>query len=346
MRILPAAIKEHPYVQALANKISPPPPRAPAADWITTLEPAEQKSWIAHKWTHAKQKLFFATWRIYYFFVCLIWGEPTYKIPELQMEKLFSDGQIEEMRKNYSGLGKEKWRESIDGMYHKHGKWVFDRGLHNGTVEPGFIISLEKNAYPLISHYLGTRTTTEFFLTVHRAACWHFKGDYTGTNMGTEAIGMFRGLHNHIFFRCSAGDEMTKKGLQEFADFKPNLGHVAWINEDKSRCRVNYSPKTQEEIAAHMTQFLNDFYTTIKSAKTRHEKIHAIGYLAKKMDWLHGPRDGSGRSAMLFLQKHLTEFIGHPGIFEDPLMMTTMPMEQFVTYIEDALLKWEIVKAS
>lgn len=283
---------------------------------------------------------------IYYFFKKLFFGEPVYKIPQLQVTKLFSEEEVGKMRKSWWQLGKEKWKEAIDGKDHKHGKWVFDQGLHGGTIEEGFVVSMEKNAFPFMSQYLGTKTTTEMFLELHKAACWHFKGAANGTLMGTDRIGKFRTLSDHLYYTCTITNEKYVEGLKEIVRFKDKLGTLAWITGDKKKCKVSYALKSSEEVRAHLQSYLDEFYVEIGKAVTKKEKILAIVWLAKKMDWLHACRDGCGRSSVLFLQKHLTEYVGHPTIMESPAEITQMPLLSLVTTIEEGLEKWEKLAAA
>ena len=284
--------------------------------------------------------------RIWRFIFCCCHKRPIYQLPTLKLEKLFKEGEIETMHQNWKGLGEKKWMEIIDGDCHKHGKYVFDRGLHGGSVEPGFIISFEENVVPLVERYLGTRTTPKFFLEVHKAACWHFDGSMNDTQLGQERIGVFRGEDDHMTCSYSLGKETTIEDWQEFLNFEPKLGKVKWTDETHTKLKASYIARSPEEIRAIMALMLDDFYNTIQQdGLATREKIRACAKLAKEMDWLHPPRDGATRTSLLILQKHLTEYVGHPAIVEDPHMMTKMGLERFTTYLENALERWEKEKS-
>ena len=278
--------------------------------------------------------------RVWYFFKGLCVREPKYLIPAVKVDTRFNEAEIAKMRDNWNAMGANKWKLAIDGKHHSKGKWVFDKGLHGGTVEPGYVVSMENNALPLISKYLGTRTNCDLILKLHEAACWHFKGTVNSTLMGKEGIGKFRGKDSNVSCTYTLTESSSQKGMEEFLTFKPKLGNVEWVDNSKKKCKISYLVKAEHEIRSHMKTFLGDFYREIVRAKTREKKILAIAWLAKKMDFLHLVRDCSTRTSLLTMQKHLTEYLGHPGIFDNPNMMTELPIKDLVKYIDNALEKY------
>ncbi len=284
--------------------------------------------------------------RLFRFLTCCCTARRAYTFPELKMESLFQEDEVEAMQENWNGLGKKKWMEAISGKYHEHGKYVFDEGLHGETVEPGYFASLKENVFPLIEKYLGTRTTPEFFLEVHKAGCWHFDGDLTDTLMGPEKIGVFRGEEDHIVCEHSA-DEHEDTDRIEFLAFKPSLGTLEWTDETKTTLRRRFTIFSQEQIRQIMAMILDDFYKTIgPEGLSQRKKIRACAKLCKEIIWLHPPRDGRTRTCLLILQKHLTEYVGHPAILEDSYMMAQKGLESLTDYLEKALACWEREKAS
>jgi len=268
-------------------------------------------------------------------------------MPQLKLERVCPEGDIPAMRTNWRGLGEKKWIERIDGDQHKHGKYVFDKGLHNGSVEPGFIVSYDENVVPLIEAHLGLRTTPEFFLALHEASCWHFDGDRTDTLMGTEKVGVFRGTDDHISCTYTLGKDSLMADFQEFLDFVPKLGTLKWVDEDKKQIHMVYKRFTPEEVKQILSAMLDDFYVAIlQPGLSQRDKFRACAKLAKEMDWLHPPRDGATRTCLDLLQKHMTEFLGHPVILEDPHMMTKMGLERFTDYLEQGFARWEKERAT
>ncbi len=53
----------------------------------------------------------------------------------------------EEAKKVFWSLGEDWWRQIIDGKHQKHGKLVFDQGLHGGKIEPGYLKGVEDGSH-------------------------------------------------------------------------------------------------------------------------------------------------------------------------------------------------------
>ena len=276
---------------------------------------------------------------IWYFIKSCFCYRSAYKIPKLHLEKLFGSSEIAAMRTEYWALKENKWMEAIDGEYHYLGKFVFDEALHERTKEPGFVGSMENHAFPLISKYLGRKTSSDFFLEVHKAACWHFAGASNGTLMGHERIGIFRNEEDTIYCNYSSHFPPSDEGWRGFTD--SDSGTIAYTDASRSRIHMRYHLMSSAQVRERLDQYLDEFYKEIAGATERDQKIVAIARLSQKMDWLHAVRDGSGRSCVLVLQKHLTEYIGHPGIFNYPVRMTTFSLDMWVEEIKAALSSWE-----
>src|SRR5581483_7159556 len=134
--------------------------------------------------------------------------------------------------KLYWGLGRaNKWRESIDGRYHHLGREVFDRGLHQGTVEPGFIASMEES-YGFIEQALNRKIDADWYLNLHKHTCAHFNGDPSAFLMGQEKVGVFRDsddpihctLANHYAVSQQAKNEFEALDRQIAMEFGPGYG--------------------------------------------------------------------------------------------------------------------------
>jgi hypothetical protein len=99
----------------------------------------------------------------------------------------------EQAQKTFWGLGDQFWMQIIDGKYHYYGPKVFDEGLHNGEVEPGFLESL-KNGCEFVSEHLCEKLTVEFYKDLHKKLCAHFKGAENSTEISADKTGYFRDL--------------------------------------------------------------------------------------------------------------------------------------------------------
>lgn len=88
-------------------------------------------------------------------------------------------------------LGDRFWMQIIDGKYHQWGPMVFDEALHKGKKEPGFFASLKEGCNFAADH-LTEAPSIEFYKSLHKKLCSHFKGKETNTVMSVEETGKFR----------------------------------------------------------------------------------------------------------------------------------------------------------
>ena len=98
------------------------------------------------------------------------------------------------------GLGDNWWKQIYDGKYHQFGSEVFDKGLHEGKVEPGFYNSI-KNASEYAAEQIGQSLTIECYKRIHQLACAHFPHvSRNQINVDIENIDNFRNT-NCSWFR-------------------------------------------------------------------------------------------------------------------------------------------------
>jgi len=252
-----------------------------------------------------------------------------------------TDLSVENVRKAYLGLGQRKWKECIDGCYHKYGKEVFDKGLHHGTVEPGYYAGMEK-AFKFVSDTLNRRITPEWYLTLHRIACGHFKGDANGTLMGPEKVGVFRDKTDIISCHFPHGTNyaMSKEAKEEF-----NAADFGTLTDDGKQITVNYKIMSRPEIRVRFEKYTDQFYNEIAVSKTPDEKLAAICKYSQLLEWLHPPRDGMGRTVMFgVLNKILSENGFHPMLPEYPYISECRGLKEWTEYVKKGLLAWESEK--
>jgi hypothetical protein len=236
------------------------------------------------------------------------------------------------MKEIYFGLGPEKWREGIDGEHQKWGKEVYDKGLHGRHIEPGFMQSLE-NAFAFVGNSLGVPTTVELYLALHRVVCSHFRGEATHTLMGEDKIGVFRDKEMKIHWKGLCGVySISDEARRAFIGL--NLGTI-------SNVIMSYTPMDTCEVERLFTWFLQEYYEEIVKAVKQRQKLTAIAKFTQRCQWLHAPKDGSGRTDTLILNKHLVENGFHPVILEFPYKSSTEPLEKWVDYLEGGLRAWE-----
>lgn len=261
----------------------------------------------------------------------------------------------ETLQKIYWGLGKEnKWRECIDGRYHNLGKDVFDRGTHAGTVEPGFIGSMEKS-FEFIHNFVNSEINADWYLLLHKQTCAHFNGDPTAFLMGQEKVGVFRGSDDHI--RCGlVGDyALTSEGRAEFEALDQTLkrefgdsyglGKFSCTSPCESKIILDYHTMSREQVRRIFNKFLTEFYHEVKQATTADQKLWAIAKLHQRLEWLHPVRDGTARTSTALLNKFLTDYGFHPAILEYPHVSTSYGLAQWKQYLQNGLIKWEQIRA-
>jgi hypothetical protein len=236
------------------------------------------------------------------------------------------------MKEVYFSLGEEKWREGIDGEHQKHGSLVYDKGLHGGKTEPGFMQSMQQ-AFVYMSNHLGYPTTASFYLELHKVVCNHFRGTETNTLMGQDKIGVFRDKDMDIYWDGLYGNHaITNQARRTFQGLK--LGTI-------SRETMRYKKMDDFEVEHLFDWFLKEYYDEIHEASTPREKLTAIGKFTQRCQWLHAPKDGCGRTDTLILNKHLVENGFHPVVLEFPYKSSILPLHMWIDYLEEGLKKWE-----
>ena len=269
----------------------------------------------------------------------------------------------------YWRLARNKWKEGIDGCYHRLGPGVFDEGLHGGPVEPGYLRSL-LNSFTFVSDHLEERLTTGFYLDLHRVLCSHFRGLATETLMGQEKVGVFRDSNDGLQWTIRNPYIFTNEAVQEYYAFEQELRQHFSLSTDEALgyltyqdphnrnssigipygqlppqgvcVTLKYRVMPREEVANFMQFFIEAFYQEIERVQGDEEaKLTAIARFSQRLEWLHPTKDGSGRTDMAVLNKLLTEHGFHPAIIDHPWNDVTLPLASWKAYLRESLNKWE-----
>ena len=282
----------------------------------------------------------------------LITGTPLLRSYPQINENLSRDALL----KLYWGLGMQnKWRECIDGRYHHlNDKFCFDRGAHGGTVEPGFISSMEET-FTFVQNYVNLKVDANWYLHLHRHTAAHFRGDENGTLMGQERVGVFRDADDNISAGFSGYYQPTQEALNEFnalnqelkREFGDSFGLGDFIYTDASRTGMSlkYKPMSRAQITRIFNKFLVEYYGEIERATNPDQKLLAIAKLQQRLEWLHPVRDGTARTSTAFMNKNLTENGFHPAILEYPHVSSSYGLAQWKDYLQSGLVRWERERA-
>jgi len=144
----------------------------------------------------------------------------------------------------YYSLGDDLWKQIIDGKDHKHGKDVYEQGLHGGDAEPGYmngIISGSEKAIELLS---ANDLTIDIYMRIHKITCSHFQGVATNTSE-QNTPGNFRTkdrcVVEYLDFKSFGSTQEERELMREFwyggllakGIFNPDNGFINAQNPGK-----------------------------------------------------------------------------------------------------------------
>lgn len=114
----------------------------------------------------------------------------THKMKEILRQNKIIPSQ-EEAYQTFWGLKKGWWKQIIDGVHHQFGPEVYDKGLHGGHIEPGYLKSIKKACKDISQHFEDSITFDQY-KNIHHISCSHFKGKKNDTLMEADQIDRFR----------------------------------------------------------------------------------------------------------------------------------------------------------
>lgn len=169
------------------------------------------------------------------------------------------------MNNVFWGLKDSWWKQIYDAKYHQFGSDVFDKGLHEGNIEPGFYNSI-KNASEYAAEQMGTPLTIECYNRIHQLACEHFPNvKRSQINVDEENIDNFRNtdcrccrdLVNHSY-EYENESQFEKKRLSfvllNRIRLRLNFDHNIRINGCKTELN-ELSDKIKEQITNKLTRY-------------------------------------------------------------------------------------------
>jgi Leucine-rich repeat (LRR) protein len=268
----------------------------------------------------------------------------------LQNSNNFSRGlkTKDEFLEIYEGLGEDKWKENVEGIFHGYGKFVFDRGLHGRAIEPGFMQSIE-NLYEFLKANYGRKIDADFYLEMHRVACAHFKGKDTQTLIDQKKVGLFRNRGVGAEF-AEPHCKLTEKGFQDHSALSQQLSRVLgfsfslgqFIRVNPTTWRLFYYPMHEDLIRIVFNFFITEFYAEIARAQSRDEYLKAIAKLIQHLEWLHPPEDGCGRVDTALLHFLLASYADlNPALLSYTYVSSCYGLEEWVQYLNNGIEDWK-----
>ena len=261
-----------------------------------------------------------------------------------------------EFAETYWGLGDNKWKEGIDGVHHSFGAEVYDLGLHKKYAEPGYLQGLKK-AYQFLSSHANQMLSCQFYLSLHKAACGHFKGKANNTLMGQEKVGVFRNSEDIITATFAEPDYlMTQNAINEFNELNGELtlifgasfriGDLILNSKSPRSVTIYYHQFSKEQVAIVFNYFLTHFYSDIRHAATDELKVRAIAKFIQRLEWLHSVRDGCGRTDTALLNYLLTIYGLNPVLLKFPYITSCKGLDEVVPLLMAGMQEWRKEKGS
>jgi hypothetical protein len=256
----------------------------------------------------------------------------------------------------YWGLGENKWKEGIDGVHQSFGAEVYDLGLHKKYAEPGYLIGLNK-AYQFLSSHANQMLSCQFYLSLHKALCGHFKGKATNTLMGQEKVGVFRDSEDILTATFAEPDYlMTQSAINEFNDLNGELtlifgasfriGDLILRQKSPRSVTIYYHQFSKEQVAIVFNYFLRHFFSDIRHAATDESKVRAIAKFIQRLEWLHSVRDGCGRTDTALLNYLLTIYELNPVLLKFPYITSCKGLDEVVLLLMAGMEEWRKEKGS
>lgn len=253
------------------------------------------------------------------------------------------------------------WKQIIDASDHKHGQWVFDKGLHGHGAELGFYDGILRG-----SKYLMDRIGDEFNINTykgtHHMACSHFDGNRNGVLCEAYEVDRFRTQNIYCNERksiTSDGEyarEYSTKIRQEISAIAINIKArrpFATCLHSEEAYMIMYldyeSEKECEELTIEIikqyNENMNALYQILRhkyddgvafDELKKHYNYQTISNIAKlyaTLEWQHPWRDGQGRTDLIILNGLLCKE-GLTSVFLwDPYYSTYNTIGDWITYL-------------
>ncbi len=249
----------------------------------------------------------------------------------------------------YPLLGDSKWKECIDGQFHRFGRRVFDEGKHGSTVEPGYLSGM-RNLCQFLFNNWQRRLDASFYLEMHRVGCAHFQGAATHTLIGQEQVGIFRKEAVKAHFPAPKY-AMSQGGMDEFSRLNNRLeyilgspfcqlGEISIAADSPTVWCIDYQSFKKGEVEIVFNFFISQFHCEMLQASSLEEGQVAIAKLIQRLEWLHPTKDGTGRTDTALLNFLLSKYGCNPVLLEFPYKSSCTSLDEWVDYLRIGMQAW------
>ena len=159
----------------------------------------------------------------------------------------------------------------------------------------------------------------QFYLSLHKAACGHFKGKVTNTLMGQEKVGGFpetrKTSSRQRLCRTRLSDDAKRDQRVQRLEWRAHVNFWRFFSNRRSHSQVEISSKRHHLLLINSPKsksrdivfnyFLTHFFSDIRHAATDELKVRAIAKFIQRLEWLHSVRDGCGRTDPTALLNYL-----------------------------------------
>lgn len=233
-----------------------------------------------------------------------------YKLPTLQLDYkaplktpeeikayLITQGVLptpEEAKRIYWSLGKDWWKQLIDGWAQKYGPLVFDLGLHTGPSEPGYLKGL-KTASLFFTDNFDEPFSLELYKAIHAHACSHF-----ATSKPFEDSGVIDNLAN-VSYRTIK--ERSTYCFSHYQPLSPEMQQYSVLSDMRNTVSDAVGAIEDEQTRATIANLsleVNGFYKRIATQpaaeletlqKNSQSAVHKAKNLLESLSFPHIPDD-------------------------------------------------------
>lgn len=259
----------------------------------------------------------------------------------------FTPKQIKALQKTYWALGSQKWKEGVESCFWDKGKFVFDQGLHKGTIEPGFHRSWMRAAH-FLSHQFERKLTPELYLKTHEIALGHCLGDLTGHLIRADGKGSFRDVKNASVYEAFSREKypLTSKAYEEIQQINLKMKKTFGVEfgyfkqHSPTQNALHRYRISKEKIKEVFSTFSDQLYVDLANAKNDREKIKAIAHFFRHMELLHPLQDGTGRCNLLTLNFLLVQNGFNPVVLDNMYYASVGTEEGVIQLIEKGMQDW------